>query len=141
MSTTEAEYKVVVEAYKEVIWMKDFIGDLGIYQEEYRLYNESQSAIHLVENVAYHSRMKHIQRIYHWLRERLEDEDFTLVKIPTEENRSDMLTKVLLVDKLTVCWRRIGLTKTPCQSEGGDYQTNEPDWRIRRRKPDRMDLI
>ena len=27
-----------VEAGKEVLWMKDFIGELGIRQEEYRLY-------------------------------------------------------------------------------------------------------
>ena len=30
LSTTEAEYMTAVEAGKEVIWMKDFIGELGI---------------------------------------------------------------------------------------------------------------
>ena len=34
LSTTEAEYMAVVEAGKEVLWMKDFIGELGIRQEE-----------------------------------------------------------------------------------------------------------
>ena len=53
-------YMAVVEAGKEVLWMKDFIGELGIRQEEYRLYCDSQSAIHLAKNVAYHSRTKHI---------------------------------------------------------------------------------
>ena len=43
LSTTEAEYMAVVEAGKEVLWMKDFIGELGIRQEEYRLYCDSQS--------------------------------------------------------------------------------------------------
>ena len=52
----------VVEADKEILWMKDFIGELGIPQDEYRLYCDSQSAIHLAKNVAYHSRTKHIQR-------------------------------------------------------------------------------
>ena len=55
-----------VEAGKEVLWMKDFIGELGIRQNEYRLYCDSQSAIHL-------AKMKHIQRRYHWIRERVED--------------------------------------------------------------------
>ena len=49
-----------VEAGKEVLWMKDFIGELGIRQEEYGLYCDSQSAIHLVKNAAYHSKTKHI---------------------------------------------------------------------------------
>ena len=35
LSTTEAEYMAVVEAGKEVLWIKDFIGELGIRQEEY----------------------------------------------------------------------------------------------------------
>ena len=39
-----------VEADKEVLWMKDFIGELGIWQEEYRLYCDNQSAIHLAKN-------------------------------------------------------------------------------------------
>ena len=64
LSTMEAEYLAAVEAGKEVLWMKDFIGELGIRQEEYRLYCDSQSAIHLAKNAAYHSRTKHIQRRY-----------------------------------------------------------------------------
>ena len=65
LSTSEAEYMAAVEAGKEVLRMKDFIGELGIRQEEYRLYCDSQSAIHLAKNAAYHSRTKHIQRRYH----------------------------------------------------------------------------
>ena len=37
LSTTEAEYMADVEAGKEILWMKDFIGELGIRQEEYNL--------------------------------------------------------------------------------------------------------
>ena len=47
LSPTEEEYMAVVEAGKEVIWMKDFIGELGIRHEEFRLHCDSQSAIHL----------------------------------------------------------------------------------------------
>ena len=55
LSTTEAEYMAVVEAGKEVIWMKDFIGELGIRHEEFRLHCDSQNVIHLAKAVAYHS--------------------------------------------------------------------------------------
>ena len=113
LSTMEAEYMAVVQPGKEVIWMKDFIGELGIRQEEFRLHCESQSDIHLAKNATYNSRTKHIQRRYHWLRERVEDKDFALTKIHTEENGSDMLTKVLSVEKLDVCRRRIGMASHP----------------------------
>ena len=65
LSTTEAEYMETIEAGKEVIWMKDFIGELGIRLEEFRLHCDSQSVIHLAKNVPYHYRTKHIQRRYH----------------------------------------------------------------------------
>ena len=37
-STTEAEYMAATEAGKKIIWMKEFIGELGIRQEEFRLH-------------------------------------------------------------------------------------------------------
>ena len=55
LSTKEAEYMVVVEADKEVIWMKDFIRGFGIGHEEFQLYCDNQSVIHLAKNAAYHS--------------------------------------------------------------------------------------
>ena len=79
----EAEYMAAVEADKEVIWMKDFIGELGVRQEEFRLYYNSQNAIHLAKNAAYYSQSKHIHRRYHWFWEKVEDKDFSLTKIQT----------------------------------------------------------
>ena len=35
LSTIEAEYMAAAEAGKEGIWMKEFIGELGIRQEEF----------------------------------------------------------------------------------------------------------
>ena len=104
---------VVVEVFKEIIWMKAFIEELGLRQEEFQLYCNNQSVIHLAKNDAYHSRTKHIQRRYHWLREKVEEKDLALLKIHTEENGSDMLMKVLSTEKLDACRRRVGLTKYP----------------------------
>ena len=60
LSTTEVEYMAAVEAGKEILWMKDFIGELGIWQDESRLYCDSQSVIHLAKNPTYHYKTKHI---------------------------------------------------------------------------------
>ena len=63
--------------------------------------------------MAYYSRTKNIQRRYHWFRERVEDKDFALMKVHTEENGSDMLIKVLSAEKLDTCQRRVRLTNHP----------------------------
>ena len=65
LSTTEAEYMAAVEADKELIWMKNFLNELGMNQERFLLHCDNQSVIHLAKNDAYHSRTKHIRRRYH----------------------------------------------------------------------------
>jgi arginyl-tRNA--protein-N-Asp/Glu arginylyltransferase len=69
LSTTEAEYIAVVEAWKEVLWMKNFLQELEHKQEKYNLFCDNQSAIHLAKNSSFHSRTKHIDVRYHWIRE------------------------------------------------------------------------
>ena len=64
LSTTEAEYMEAMEAGKELIWMRNFLTELGMKQKEFVLHCDSQSVIHLAKNVAYHSQNKHIQRRY-----------------------------------------------------------------------------
>ncbi|RVW77060.1 Retrovirus-related Pol polyprotein from transposon TNT 1-94 [Vitis vinifera] len=46
-STFEAEYIAIIEASKELLWMKKFLQELGLQQERYSLYCDSQSVIHL----------------------------------------------------------------------------------------------
>ena len=72
--------------------------ELGMSQERFLLHCDNQSVI-----ATYHSRTKHIHTWYHWLREKVDEEEFTLVKIHTDDNGSDMLTKNLPMDRLRVC--------------------------------------
>ena len=65
LSTIEAKYMATIEVGKEIIWMRDFINELGIREEYFLLRCDNQTTMHLVKNVAYHSRTKHIQRKYH----------------------------------------------------------------------------
>ena len=82
---------VAVEVGKELISMKKFLSELGMKQENFLLHCDNQSAIQLAKKAKYHSWTKHIQRRYHWLREKVDDGEFTLVKIHTNDNGSDML--------------------------------------------------
>ena len=103
LSTTEAEYIAATEAAKEMVWMKRFVQELGLMQDEYVVFCDSQSAMDLSKNTLYHSRTKHIDVRYHWLRDVIGKELMKLKKIHTDFNPSDMMTKVVTREKLKLC--------------------------------------
>ncbi|KAE8704670.1 hypothetical protein F3Y22_tig00110447pilonHSYRG00005 [Hibiscus syriacus] len=109
LSTTEAEYVAITEASKEMVWLQSFLEELGKKQENNVLYCESQSAIHLAKNPSFHSRTKHIQLRYHFIRSLLEDEILKLEKISGAQNPADMLTKTVTTDKLKLCSTSVGM--------------------------------
>lgn len=109
LSTTVAEYIAAAEAGKEMLWLKRFLQELGINQEDYKVHCDSQSALDLSKNSMYHSRTKHIDIRYHWIREVMNKQLLRLVKIHTEENPADMLTKAVTREKIELCRDLIGM--------------------------------
>ncbi|GKV16510.1 hypothetical protein SLEP1_g27143 [Rubroshorea leprosula] len=93
LSTTEAEYMAITEAVKEALWLKGLVSDLGVEQNEMMVFCDSQSAIHLMKNMMYHERTKHIQVQYHFVWEVISNGDVLVEKISTDENPTDMMTK------------------------------------------------
>jgi hypothetical protein len=83
--------------------------ELGKKQENNMLYCDSQSAIHLANNSAFHSKTKHIQLRYHFIRFALEDGQLKLEKIHIGQNPADMLTKGVTREKLSSCSVSVGL--------------------------------
>jgi hypothetical protein len=109
LSTIEVEYVAATEASKEMIWLHRFMEELGRKQEKNMLYCDIQSAIHLANNSTFHSKTKHIQLRYHFIRSILEDGHLKLEKIHTSHNPIDMLTKGVTREKLSSCSVSVGL--------------------------------
>ena len=59
-------------------WMKRFLLELGVRQDEYVVFYDSQSAMDLRKNATYHSCMKHIDARYHRLSYYVVDEQSNL---------------------------------------------------------------
>ena len=109
MSTTEDEYIAATEAGKKMIWLHGFLDELGKKQEMGILHSDSHSAIFLAKNLAFHSKSKHIQTKYHFIRYLVEDKLVILEKICGYKNPADMLTKGVTIEKLKLCAASIGL--------------------------------
>ena len=63
---------------------------------------DSQRAIHLGKNSTFHSRSKHIDLRYHWIRDAFDAKLLELTKIHTDDNGADMITKALIRGKFEV---------------------------------------
>ena len=109
MSTTEAEYVAATEVGKEMIWLHGFLDELGKKQEMCILHSDSQSAIFVAKNSAFHSKSKHIQTKYHFICYLVEDKLVILKKICGFKNPADMLTKGVTIEKLKLCAASVGL--------------------------------
>ena len=92
-----------------MLWMKRFLLELGLSQLTYVVFCDSQSAMDLSKNSMYHSRTKHIDVRYHWLRLAIEEQMLQLDKVHTDDNVADMLTKVVPREKLELCAKLAGM--------------------------------
>ena len=100
LSTTEVEYVAITKVSKELIWLKRLMEELRKVRENAKLWSDSQNAIHLTKNSAFHSKTKHIKLRYHFIRTMLEDGSFSLKKIHMSQNPTGMFTKVITKEKL-----------------------------------------
>ena len=110
-STCELEYIAASEATKEMIWLKNFIGDLGVVpaiKEPMEIFFDSESAVALAKEPRDHGRSRHIDRKYHFIKHRIEGL-LVAKRVSSDENPADPLTKGLSRVKHLQHARRIGL--------------------------------
>eukprot|EP00253_Pinus_taeda_P034415 PITA_34415 len=69
LSTTEAKYMATTHASKEAFWLQRLHSSMGLVHEAIRIDCDSQSASFLAKNPAYHSKTKHIDVQYHFVRD------------------------------------------------------------------------
>ncbi|KAG8926805.1 hypothetical protein FRC01_008347 [Tulasnella sp. 417] len=96
-STMEAEYLGLSNAARHTIWLRELMEDLGCPQTEpTMLFGDNNASLILAEDVSDHSRAKHVKRVYHYVRERIQQEkDITVKYCPGNQNIADIFTKPL----------------------------------------------
>ncbi|GJT37524.1 retrovirus-related pol polyprotein from transposon TNT 1-94 [Tanacetum coccineum] len=107
ISSTEAEYIALSACCSQILWMLSQLTDYGFKFNKTPLYCDNKSAIALCCNNVQHSRAKHIDIHYHFIKEQVENGIVELYFIRTEYQLADIFTKPLprerfnfLIDKL-----------------------------------------
>ncbi|XP_042051319.1 secreted RxLR effector protein 161-like [Salvia splendens] len=103
LSTTESEYIAIIEVMKEVVWLKGVLSELNFLKTPPVVFSDSQSAIQLYKNLVFHDRTKHIDVRFHYIRDIVEKNEVSLLKVHTDKNPADMGTKCLPLEKLFFC--------------------------------------
>jgi hypothetical protein len=69
LSTAEAEYIAAGHCCAQLLWMRQTLRDYGYKLSKVPLLCDNESAIHMADNPVEHSRTKHIDIRYHFLRD------------------------------------------------------------------------
>eukprot|EP00253_Pinus_taeda_P022030 PITA_22030 len=110
LSTTEVEYMATTHARKEAVWLQRFCLSMGLVHEAIRIHYDNQSAIFFAKNPTYHSKTKHIDVQYHFVRDMIEEKKVLLVKVDTLKNTADAWTKSVSSKKFSWCRETIGVS-------------------------------
>ncbi|GJX50666.1 hypothetical protein Tco_0277511 [Tanacetum coccineum] len=98
ISSTEAEYIALSGCYSQILWMRSQITDYGFKFNKIPLYYDKKSAISLCCNNVQHSRAKHIDIRYHFIKEPVENGIIELYFVRTEPLPRERFN--FLIDKL-----------------------------------------
>ncbi|GJW81013.1 copia protein [Tanacetum coccineum] len=93
ISITEAEYVSTRKACQQALLMKQALIDYDVRLDDVPIMCDNKGAIDLSKNPVQHSRTKHIEIRYHFLRDNVEIGHILIEKVSFVDNIADILTK------------------------------------------------
>jgi hypothetical protein len=102
--STETEYVAMYEAATEIVFLRNLLSELGFSQKGPTvLYEDNESAIHMVNGRGSFHKSKHVNVKFHYTRDLVKKGIVDIVYCPTKKMRADVLTKGLTRQKHINC--------------------------------------
>lgn len=118
-SSIEAEYKSIASYVSELIWLQTVLHEVRISVSQAPiLWCDNLGATYLSANSVYHSRTKHMDIDYHFVRDRVAAKTLKVSFISSQDQIIDVLTKPLVADKLLHFKSSLKVVDTPLNSRG-----------------------
>ncbi|GKF66837.1 hypothetical protein Tco_0193354 [Tanacetum coccineum] len=109
MSSDEAEYIAAAGCCASILWMKSQLSDYDIHYKMVFIFCDNTSIIAISNNPILHSRTKHIDIRYHFIKDHIFKGDIQLHIIPTEYQLADIFTKPLDEPTFTRLKAKLGM--------------------------------
>ena len=108
-SSTEAEYIAAASCCSQVLWLQNQLLDYGHNFMNTKIHMDNESAICIVKNPVFHSKTKHIEIRHHFIRDCYDKRLIDVVKVHTDQNVADLLTKGFDVGRFNYLVVSIGM--------------------------------
>lgn len=96
LSSTEAEYMALGDTVKELLWLVQVIGQIGLKMKSPpTVFEDNEGCKLLTSHPVHHQRTKHIDIRHHFIRNHLAEGTFDLQSARTDDMFADMFTKNL----------------------------------------------
>nr|GFB58452.1 retrotransposon protein, putative, Ty1-copia subclass [Tanacetum cinerariifolium] len=98
MHSAQAKYVDASKAVMEAVWIRKFVGDLGLMPLIYKpinIYCDNSAAIIFANEPGIMKGARNFLRRYHYVREQVETGEIKLIKVHTHDNLADPFTKAL----------------------------------------------
>ena len=93
-SSTEAEYRALHDACKECIWLTRILAELGyLHTSPIVIFEDNTSTISATENPVSHSKLLHLESMYHQIKDFIADNQVIITHVDSEHQLADLLTK------------------------------------------------
>ncbi|GJU92609.1 hypothetical protein Tco_1317365 [Tanacetum coccineum] len=109
ISSTEAEYIALFGCCAQILWMRSQLSDYGLRFNKIPLYYDNKSAIVLCCNNVQHSRSKHIDIRYHFIKEQVEQGVVELYFVSIDYQLANIFTKALPRERLEFLINKLGM--------------------------------
>nr|GFA35615.1 retrovirus-related Pol polyprotein from transposon TNT 1-94 [Tanacetum cinerariifolium] len=109
ISSTEAEYIALSGCCAQILWMRSQLSDYDLVFNKIPMYCDNKSAIALCCNNVQHSRSKHIDIRYHFIKEQVEQGVIELYFVNTEYQLADLFTKALGRERIEFLTNKLGM--------------------------------
>ncbi|GJX19621.1 retrovirus-related pol polyprotein from transposon TNT 1-94 [Tanacetum coccineum] len=126
MSSAEAEYVAAAGCCAQVLWIKSQLADYDVIYDKVPIFCDNTSAIAIFNNPVLHSRTKHIDIRYYFIRDHILKGDIELHFVPTDLQLAGIFTKPLAKPSFTRLVAELGMLNIKSEVSDKKKALNDP---------------